>query len=687
MRPTLPHRSGDGRLAYNRPGCERWRRAPHRRTASVRLRPRSLRSERPSDRARDRNNLLSESTIANAALEPQPRPNTLRLRVAALAAITSVAALAAIGGALGLASPARAAPIDGIHNIQHVVMIMQENRSFDSYFGTYPGANGIPAGTCVPDPLHGGCVPPFHDSSEVNNGAVHSASAAATDIDGGKMDGFVARAEAGCSAAKQSCIPCKSSVGHACVDVMGYHDAREIPNYWTYAQNFVLQDNMYENVASWSLPEHLSLVSAWSAVCPGGDTNPMDCASSLSPTRPTHAANTWTDITYLLHQAGVSWRYYIFEGAEPDCESDEATTCAEVHQGPTTAGIWNPLADFTDVKQDGQREDIQSLDKFYGAVHNRTSCGLANVSWIAPNFQVSEHPTGVGQRASQISVGQAYVTTLINSIMRSPCWGSTAIFLSWDDWGGFYDHAAPPAIDQNGYGMRVPGLVISPYANAGGLDHQQLSHDAYLKFIEDDFLGGGRLNPASDGRPDSRPDVREEAPGLGSIANDFNFNQTPRAPLLLPAHPEPGPASGEPTAGAAIPQRRARRRSGSASSTRPQPAPRLQLVASVAHQQDMRLHRAQVRLVVGCNRSCSLLARGTLLIDGRRPATALPNVRVELSGGHAVELSLSLSPRAMSAVRAARNAGRSVGAAVELNAAAPGEAPQSYLAHVELTYR
>ena len=131
-------------------------------------------------------------------------------------------------------------------------------------------------------------------------------------------------------------------------------------------------------------------------------------------------------------------------------------------------------------------------------------------------------------------------------MMRSPCWGSTAIFLSWDDWGGFYDHVVPPAVDRNGYGLRVPGLVISPYAKAGYIDHQQLSHDAYLKFIEDDFLEGARLNPATDGRPDKRPDVREEAPGLGDLANDFNFNQSPRPPLLLSPHPEPGPASKPP---------------------------------------------------------------------------------------------------------------------------------------------
>jgi hypothetical protein len=130
--------------------------------------------------------------------------------------------------------------------------------------------------------------------------------------------------------------------------------------------------------------------------------------------------------------------------------------------------------------------------------------------------------------------------------MRGPCWGSTAIFVSWDDWGGLYDHVSPPVIDEQGYGLRVPGLVISPYAKTGFIDHQQLSHDAYLKFIEDDFLSGARLDPSTDGRPDPRPDVREEASGLGDLANEFDFSQPALPPLILPTHPEPGPASEPP---------------------------------------------------------------------------------------------------------------------------------------------
>ena len=129
------------------------------------------------------------------------------------------------------------------------------------------------------------------------------------------------------------------------------------------------------------------------------------------------------------------------------------------------------------------------------------------------------------------------MTSLINAAMQGPDWNSTAIFLRWDDWGGFYDHVVPPSVDQNGYGLRVPGMVISPYARQGYIDHQTLSFDAYLKFIEDDFLGGQRLDPATDGRPDPRPDVRENA---------ADPRQPRRRLQLQPGAPAAGAAARQP---------------------------------------------------------------------------------------------------------------------------------------------
>jgi phospholipase C len=129
------------------------------------------------------------------------------------------------------------------------------------------------------------------------------------------------------------------------------------------------------------------------------------------------------------------------------------------------------------------------------------------------------------------------VTRLVDSVMNGPDWSSSAIFLTWDDWGGFYDQVVPPVPDSLGYGIRVPGIVISPYARAGLVDHQVLSFDAYLRFIEDDFLGGQRLNPKTDGRPDARPDVREVAPELGNLTADFDFSRAPRPSDPLPLDP------------------------------------------------------------------------------------------------------------------------------------------------------
>jgi phospholipase C len=462
-----------------------------------------------------------------------------RLRLLAAAALAVAVAAAVIGAMGGGATRAAADTPTGIHKIQHVIVIMQENRSFDEYFGTYRGADGIPglAGhpgkvPCIPDPARGTCVKPYHDASPINGGGPHAKFAASSDIAGGKMNGFLRQAEKG----QTSCHP--GSIDPNCTwavrpDVMGYHNGSDIPNYWAYARNFVLQDHMFESVSSWSTPVHLSIVSGWSARCKSAQ-KPMSCVNALQspalphdpgtiPTNPT-PLYAWTDITYLLHKYGVSWGYYVYPGTQPDC-SDDAMTCPSLPQNASTPSGWNPLPWFTDVHQDGELKNIAPIHDFYAAARDGT---LPAVSWIDPTGPVSDHPP------ANIQAGQNYVTGLINTIMQGPDWDSTAIFLTWDDWGGFYDHVKPPSVDRNGYGLRVPGLVISPYARQGFIDHQTLSFDAYLKFIEDDFLGSHRLSPKTDGRPDPRPDVREKAAILGNLVKDFDFAQAPREPVLLP---------------------------------------------------------------------------------------------------------------------------------------------------------
>lgn len=451
----------------------------------------------------------------------------------------------ALGGSTGcyLVAP-------GIHKIKHVIILMQENRSFDSYFGTYPGADGIPMKkgkptVCVPDPATKKCVAPFHDVYDVNGGGPHGERDAVADVNGGKMNGFIAsfnKASGTCTqAADPACNHTQKNTSNL-PGVMGYHTAAEIPNYWTYAHDFTLDDHMFEPVKSWSLPDHLYMVSGWSAKCkskkPSSCKNNIDGPYSLlqfdhavdqEVTQGTTAVDlSWTDLTYLMFKHHVSWGYYIQTGEQPDCANDHQETCPPVNQNYRTFGIWNPLPLFTDVQNDQQQKNIQPLDRFLEQAHAGT---LPSVSWVTPAQLDSEHPP------ASVHQGQAYVTSVINSVMAGPDWNSSAIFLAWDDWGGFYDNVAPPKVDQNGYGLRVPAITISPYAKKGYVDHTALSSDAYLKFIEDDFLSGARLNPKTDGRHDPRPNVRENAKQLGNLANDFDFAQAPRPPVLLPTNP------------------------------------------------------------------------------------------------------------------------------------------------------
>jgi phospholipase C len=430
-----------------------------------------------------------------------------------------------------LRSASSASARKGIHKIRHVVIIMQENRSFDNYFGTFRGADGIPGlgghpgkEPCLPDPGEP-CVHPFHDRQDLNIGGPYRVLNGKADIDGGKMDGFVNQQEAdGLTSTPPD-------------DVMGYHNGKDIPNYWKYAEHFVLLDHMFQAVASWSLPSHLFLTSLWSAYCTKHN-HPKSCKNAPeSPGEPKgwfgatkKPVYAWTDLTYLLHKHHVSWRYYMFTGTEPACYSDATQSCAPVTNGPISQKLWYPVKWFDTVKNDGQTHNIESVKHLFAAA---TKGKLPAVSWVVPSEPISEH-----NGYAQVSVGETYVTGLINALMRSPDWKSTAIFLAWDDWGGEYDNVAPPKVDRNGYGFRVPALVISPYAKRGYVDHQVLSFDAYAKFIEDDFLGGARLNPKTDGRPDPRPDVREKKPQLGNLIKAFDFNQKPRKVLILPVHPK-----------------------------------------------------------------------------------------------------------------------------------------------------
>jgi phospholipase C len=443
-------------------------------------------------------------------------------------------------------------------HIEHVIIIMQENRSFDNYFGTYPGADGIPPGVCLPL-TDGSCVQPFHDVHDVNTAGGHGPRFAQADLDDGittdKMDGFAEMQEEFRKDVKR----CPQPDGHKCDaatnglfihDVMGYHTASEIPNYWAYAQHFVLQDRLFAGTRSWSMPSHLDLTSEWVAECTDY-TKAISCYTSpLSPNLIKLNQNTtlpWVNMFQLLDVHNVTWKYYLGQGTEPDCEDDEMD-CVPQTQTGNVASIWNPAPYFAWVQSQGANyltAHNPPIEQFIQDVQGGT---LPQVSWIVPTGKFSEHaPSG-------ITAGMEYVTSLVNAVMASPTyWNNTAIFITWDEWGGLYDHVAPPNVDTNnsaypeqGYGLRVPGLMISAWARAGLIDHSLHSFDSYARFVENLFAGSARLDPNQLGNPDNRPDIRDKitkvtfvdghTENVGDLLEDFDFRQKPLPTLVLSTH-------------------------------------------------------------------------------------------------------------------------------------------------------
>ena len=475
------------------------------------------------------------------------------LALLALAGLTAAACTTASGvtdgpSGAGTDAPspsAVAAPGDGLtklerarEQIEHLVFIVQENRSFDHYFGTFPGAEGIPMrngrpDVCVPDPILGACVPPYRTTEQLQEGGPHAQRHSLVDVNGGRMDGFIeAVVDSPIYCADHRSDPdCRDFLGpQGQPDVMSYHTEATIPNYWRYAQEYVLQDHMYAPADSWTLPAHLFLVSAWAARC-SNPRDPMSCSSNLELAEEAEIQRSgqdvpiwaWTDITYLLHENDVSWGYYIGDDTcifEPCGPKGEQRTVAQQ----------NPLPWFTSLRETGQLDRIMGHSEFYAAAADGT---LPSVSWVMPYSGAGEHP-GAGE---PIWKGQRHVTNIINALMQGPGWENTAIFVTWDDWGGFYDHVEPPRVDANGYGIRVPAFMISPWAKGGTIDSQTLTFDAYLKFIEDLFLSKERLDPDTLSRPDSRPTVREEVRILGNLLREFDFTQEPLPPVILDPRP------------------------------------------------------------------------------------------------------------------------------------------------------
>jgi phospholipase C len=454
--------------------------------------------------------------------------------------------------------------------IKHVVIIMQENRSFDHYFGSFPNAkNGIPKSlsgktyncydscNCL-DATAG--TYKFQKTTQlatqVDEDLPHENKhfdpdvASANQIDANTLSpkAFLRNA---CQYQSNNSAITQEVLNHYAGDT----SSDILYSYWQYAKNFVLQEKMFQSVGSYSPVEHNFMVSGWNADCSGAHCSGNRTYDSKGP-------YAWNNITNLLCGSGVSWKYYLGNDWKIGCTScgsprDIPGNCFK-DNSDSVHEYWNPLGKFSNYTTNQKKGDtggIDTLKSFYTALNNVGTTDpdgsqFPAVSWIVPGKSVSEHPRSMngGTVSSVVADGEAYVTSILNAITTNPVlWQTTAVFLSWDDWGGFYDHMPPPASGandpnakyENTYGLRVPGLVISPWVSRGYIDSDnQFSHDAYLKFIEDVFLGGDRISPSAKPKicsPVDAKDIRSEAhenlSAAGNLLNDFNFGQMPRYAL------------------------------------------------------------------------------------------------------------------------------------------------------------
>ncbi len=373
-----------------------------------------------------------------------------------------IAKLGLVAGLLFLFNSSFLASVSGSTNafpIKHTIIIMEENHSFDNYFGTYPGANGLNTRTALPKSIGSAeLYQPFHiQGTVVSRDLCHAWECIHEAYHNGGMDGFVYAAGSDLT--------------------MGYFDHNEIPYYWDYASRFVLLDNFYSSVMGPSIPNHLYLMAGQS----GGLVR-----------RVPNANFNFKTIVDELDQNHISWKYY-----------------AGSHYG---FNGWNPLPAFASFKNNQTKlKNLAEPQEFYtDLVKNR----LADVVWIMPSSdEVSEHPP------YDIYNGERNVVSLINAVMNSVYWDSTAIFLTWDEAGGWYDHVPPPQVDQYGYGFRVPCLIISPFAKGGYIDHTQGDFTSLLKFIETLY---------------SLPALTDRDASASSLIEAFDFAREVNPPLVLP---------------------------------------------------------------------------------------------------------------------------------------------------------
>jgi phospholipase C len=382
----------------------------------------------------------------------------------------------------------RVPPGDGsVGKIQHIVFLVKENRSFDQYFGTFAGANGATKAK-----IHTGAVMPLgHTPDKPKHDMGHEWTDSHNNIDAGRMDRWDLE------------FMCSVNNDNLCLSQFQQAD---IPNYWAYAQNYELADAAFSSVESGSYPAHLMLVSGssqttidnprstiaaqWGCDAVAGTNVPTMLSNfTVSSTFPCFSATT---LGGLADVAGVSWKAYTSVNGE-------------------SGYVYNPYRSFSTIfdSSDWTTKVVTESDFITDALAGN----LPALSWVTPPSNSTDHPP------DSACVGENWTVQQINAVMQGPAeqWNSTVIVITWDDFGGFYDHVPPPYRDQYGLGIRVPMLIISPWA-IPGVYHTQVEFASVLRFMEETF-----------GLP--------SLGGADALANDmqdaFNYSQSPLAPLVL----------------------------------------------------------------------------------------------------------------------------------------------------------
>lgn len=384
--------------------------------------------------------------------------------------------------------------------IQHVVIVIQENRSFDNLFSGFPGADAPRFGFAGRRKIM------LHPTALENPGDIENNwRDSIAGWNGGKMNGFER----------------EHFYGGARDFAYAYVPRSESAPYWAMAREYVLADRMFPTEFGPSYTAHLSLIAAntdikrtpiaevdapdtlkWGCEAPPGTrTYTLDSRRVERFDGPFPCYRHFPTIADRLDAAGISWKYY----------------------AAALTGIGEVWSEFSSVHDAYYGPDWQNVISPQTRILTDAQSALSDVSWVTPDWKDSDH-TGSGYNR-----GPSWVTSVVNAIGESPYWKSTAIFVLWDDWGGWYDDVPPPQLDFRGLGIRVPCIVISPYAKRGYVSHTQYEYGSILKFVEQVF-GLPPIGPPANGFTDTR---------AAGMLDAFDFTQAPRAysPFAAP-YPE-----------------------------------------------------------------------------------------------------------------------------------------------------